>query len=1560
MYRILLSIALVGLVSFSALASNHSHQPSYSLAAATASAGNWTDGYTLILVDADSPEELADARDFITAQGGRIAIVLPPRAIYGWVPAEVRARLLGRHKIRGIYRSAVDARATGYTDRETRLAISLFNDVVTGRFARQKKAELQAQERAGLGRFTAERPPMLDCSQPKPPMDLSRQEDFIRNLQLKGATRSLLGLHSQVEPNFFDNSNVMDGTVAVAVFLLESNGVTDPNLYNWSQNDENFAIAQVIDGLNWWVDQSRAFNLSRPLQFTVIPHYANNPACQIPFEPTLRDARSTNFWIEAVMNNLGVTAGDVFVRVASYDRLIRDQNRANWAFTIFIAYNPPPTNTSLLDGRASWAYLGGPHVNLLFRSYGWTLSQVVSHETGHIFYACDEYNQPGYQTCSCSCAPEVRPEARNGNCEVTGCNANTTACMMHINEYALCPHTVAQIGWTGTVLPAVPTAPSGLVASAVTPTRVTVTWQDTSTNESGFQVERRGGSDANFSLIATTTANTTVHNDNSALADTVYVYRVRAFNVTGASQYSAEATVTTPRTPTALNISTPDLPDATVSVPYSRTITAVGGKPPYRWVIDSGSPPPGFTFSQFGELSGTATTANSYSFTVRVTDDANATISKTLSLLVKPQAPLTITTVDLPRGSVGTSYSQQLGASGGQTPYLWSLQSGSFPDGLSIGGTGILQGTPERPGTFSFVLKLTDASNTSISATLSLTINPPVSALTIETNSLSDGVVGQSYTQTLRAVGGNSPYHWRLKSGRLPEGLGLSEGGVITGQPILQGEQSFEVEVTDQSGQLAVKQLSIEVEPPSEFTVLTESSLPRGAIGVPYRLELKATAGTEPYVWVKKGKPKFGTLPDGLTLTKATGVLSGTPTTQGTFNFTLLVNDSSGKQARKPFTVEIGPPPPPLEIRTTILPNATQGLPYSTALEAGGGLAPYTWAIDAGVLPDGLTMTEAGVISGRATTIGSSTFVARVRDSIGTTSVRSFFITVIQPPPPLTIQTVSLPDTAAERAYSVTLQGAGGVPPYSWSLASGSLGAGLSLSASGVISGTPLNPGTLVFGVRLTDSAQQTLTRTFAIKVNPADKLAPFGVLETPDHNATVSTMATGSGWALDNIGVVAVEVLVDGQKVGDATLGQARPDIASVWGSFPNSGSAGFRFTLDTTRLSNGEHRLAVRVLDAQGNTTIIGTRPIQVQNRVLSIVTTDLARGRKGDTYSFQMQAANGTAPYVWTLASGSLPQGLSLSASGLISGTPTVFGSFALAIRVTDADARVALASTTLVIQSDIEPLNIISRGDLTPGLTGVTYSQQLFFAGGTAPRTWSMGTGSLPPGLSFGPTSGVISGVPTQVGVYTFTMRLTDATQTTVTSQPLIITIEPGPLVIVSSGDLPAGTQTLSYSHQLSFRGGRAPVTWSLPAGQALPAGLTLSPAGLISGIPTAAGTYSFTVRVTDSQQPPAVTVSETLRIVIAPPPVAITSSGDLTGGRINQAYTHQLTFTGGTPPVTWGLPTGQTLPPGLTLNPTTGVISGTPTQIGTFSFTVRITDSATATATSGTLRIIISP
>ena len=155
---------------------------------------------------------------------------------------------------------------------------------------------------------------------------------------------------------------------------------------------------------------------------------------------------------------------------------------------------------------------------------------------------------------------------------------------------------------------------------------------------------------------------------------------------------------------------------------------------------------------------------------------------------MKPAAPLTITLTQLPRGSVGTPYSQNIGASGGQTPYTWSIQSGNLPDGLTLNQSGIISGTPERAVTTSFLLKLTDAVNASVSSTLSLTINPAVQLLSIETQSLADAVVGQDYSQTLKAVGGSSPYRWDLKTGKLPDGLLLSDAGGITGVPTTPGE----------------------------------------------------------------------------------------------------------------------------------------------------------------------------------------------------------------------------------------------------------------------------------------------------------------------------------------------------------------------------------------------------------------------------------------------------------------------------------------------------------------------------------------------------------------------------------------------------------------------------------------------------------------------------------------------------------------------------------------------------------------------------------------------------
>jgi hypothetical protein len=135
-------------------------------------------------------------------------------------------------------------------------------------------------------------------------------------------------------------------------------------------------------------------------------------------------------------------------------------------------------------------------------------------------------------------------------------------------------------------------------------------------------------------------------------------------------------------------------------------------------------------------------------------------------------------------------------------------------------------------------------------------------------------------------------------------------------------------------------------------------------------------------------------------------------------------------------------------------------------------------------------------------------------------------------------------------------------------------------------------------------------------------------------------------------------------------------------------------------------------------------------------------------------------------------------------------------------------------------------------------------------------------------------------------------------------------------------------------------------------------LLLNPnTGVISGTPTEFGTFSFAAQLTDSQ--PVSTTSSTLRIIVDPAPLLITTTGDLPGGRINMDYSQQLIASGGRTPYVWALATGQ-LPPGLTLNSENGVISGRPTTTGTYTFTVKVTDAAPVTTTSAQLRIIISP
>src|SRR5262249_10594117 len=162
------------------------------------------------------------------ASGGRIAVVLPPRAIFGWITPEVEAKIAGQHHVLSVHRSVITAQATAFRDPANRLAIQLFNDIATGRSSRL--IEREAGRNAGPDN---DRPGNFECSLPPPPLDRTQ---MIRDLRLLGADPS------SIRPQFFGNTDSMDGTVTVALFFVESNGGGDPNLYSWTSGDPDSSV----------------------------------------------------------------------------------------------------------------------------------------------------------------------------------------------------------------------------------------------------------------------------------------------------------------------------------------------------------------------------------------------------------------------------------------------------------------------------------------------------------------------------------------------------------------------------------------------------------------------------------------------------------------------------------------------------------------------------------------------------------------------------------------------------------------------------------------------------------------------------------------------------------------------------------------------------------------------------------------------------------------------------------------------------------------------------------------------------------------------------------------------------------------------------------------------------------------------------------------------------------------------------------------------------------------------------------------------------------------------
>jgi hypothetical protein len=637
-------------------------------------------------------------------------------------------------------------------------------------------------------------------------------------------------------------------------------------------------------------------------------------------------------------------------------------------------------------------------------------------------------------------------------------------------------------------------------------------------------------------------------------------------------------------------------------------------------------------------------------------------------------------------------------------------------------------------------------------------------------------------------------------------------------------------------------------------------------------------------------------------------------------------------------------PCPIITLAPPLLANGVVGTSYSQSVSAGGGAAPYCYAVTEGSLPQGLTLSSStGQISGTPTTEGVNVFSVVATDSRGCRGLQSYTLTIFSTP------SVS---TVAADAEGICI-----TPPNPCVHIPMMYTRGES---------TPLRALSVTFQI---EAAKLALCSSPAASIHPGTWLQGF-------TNALFQVTDNGGG-------SYTVDQTLLGSPCGVTTGGELFViDLKSVG---PDGAGAITVTSVVARNCSNGP--VAVNP-GPPASVNILGT-PIVV-------TPTSLHQGSIGVNYLQMFSASAGTAPFKFTVTAGTLPPGLALATNGLLSGTPAQVGSFTFTVTATDDGGCSGAAVCSLTVAC---PTLALVPSVLPDGAVGVAYSQSMSSSAGLAPFHFSVTAGALPAGLTLS-TAGLLSGTPTTAGSAVFTIGVTDSAGCSATENYVLDIFATPPVSSVAANTAGLCISTAHPCVSVPFdytRGETASIRGVTVDFQIDVSMLSLctpgTPAASVHAgswfgshtnqqiLVTSHGNGAYTVDAVLLGYPCGITTGGTLFTVdlksvagdghgaitvtrvkardcalVAVPvtagpqallhiqntPIAILPAV-LPNAIAGHSYTQALTTDAGEPPFTFTVTAGA-LPPGITLSPA-GVFSGTSIATGTYEFTVSVADVA---------------